>query len=461
MGNIERNSLPACQLARLQNFVNDLYIDRGGEVWNMVDNIAKTITDTYRSVVWPIPHMETSGKYPIPFWIDTLCVPKGKDGNADMRNLAISRMRRTYESAHRVLVLDSGIQQGSRKAPIAERGTRLYSSRWQHRLWTFQEGALAKNLHFQFSDGALYSRDIEREIDEMPHLLSVYQDEVAVQTFRILKLCHGQFTGASASRCRRMEDAWKELATRSTSEPRDETTCLSTILGIDPTPLLELHAEERMEKLLQLVGELPTTILFHFHGPKLEKHGFSWAPVSFLGSVTRLSAVPLDKACESTCTLLQEGGLSVILPGFRFECKQAGKESFMFVITFNHETVWISGTLVHGFGELILKSWDENAHYAVILSRNMQPLVDSAQKYIVAGCLVTIEDASDPKFLHVKYEHPVMIGGHFTTADSVDTYAQDLNEWKFESGAQGGPKPGPIMLTQGEWLPANQNWIVY
>ena len=154
--------------------------------------------------------------------------------------------------------------------------------------------------------------------------------------------------------------------------------------------------------------------------------------------------------------------MSVILPGFRFECRQTGKESFMFVISFDDKAVWISGTLIHGFDEPILKSWDGNVHYAVVLSRDMQPLIDSVQKYMVAGCLVTIEDSSDPNYLHVKYEHPVVMGGHFTIADSADIYAQDLTELKkLDSDAQDRPGLAPFMLAQGEWLPANQNWVIY
>ncbi|KAF2825588.1 hypothetical protein CC86DRAFT_382620 [Ophiobolus disseminans] len=69
LGNLRENSLPACQLKRLQRYVSALY-------------------PTTQSAVQ--------------FWIDTMFIPRAME----LRRLAINGMRSVYETAHKVLVLD-------------------------------------------------------------------------------------------------------------------------------------------------------------------------------------------------------------------------------------------------------------------------------------------------------------------------------------------------------------------
>src|SRR5271154_1958401 len=114
MGNNEQNSLPVCHLNRLQR---------------MVDGIG-------------------SG----PFWIDTLCVPVQQEYK-EYRNQAIRQMAYIYKQARSVLVLDSWLQEICHSHDIVEKMVRLYLCGWLRRLWTMQEGLLAKNLYFQFKDG--------------------------------------------------------------------------------------------------------------------------------------------------------------------------------------------------------------------------------------------------------------------------------------------------------------------
>ncbi|EXJ72752.1 uncharacterized protein A1O5_03899 [Cladophialophora psammophila CBS 110553] len=70
LGNLRENALSSCQLQRIQAQVNSLSPSRNGDV---------------------------------PFWIDTLCVPR----ELTTRGLAIRSMRKVYSEAEKVLVLDS------------------------------------------------------------------------------------------------------------------------------------------------------------------------------------------------------------------------------------------------------------------------------------------------------------------------------------------------------------------
>ena len=73
MGNLRENSLPFCQLQRLQEQVNALYPDSRG---------------------------------PVLFWMDTICVPRERIA----RTMAIKGIRQVSESAGKVLVPDSSLR---------------------------------------------------------------------------------------------------------------------------------------------------------------------------------------------------------------------------------------------------------------------------------------------------------------------------------------------------------------
>ena len=123
LGNPTKNSLPLCQLEKIRQCVAELI----------------------------------QGENPL-FWIDTLCVPRRKDG----KNLAISRMKRTYQDATRVLILDTQLMQTSinsqRWQSSATNDTRIGFAKefllrialsgWMRRLWTLQEGAIARDIIF-------------------------------------------------------------------------------------------------------------------------------------------------------------------------------------------------------------------------------------------------------------------------------------------------------------------------
>ena len=123
LGNPKANSLPRCQLERIQHLVNQ------------------------------VDHSET---YLIPFWIDTICVPLVPD----LKSLAIVNMDKTYRNATDVLVFDNSWKDVSMAMPAIEIMMRIRYSTWMTRLWTFQEARLSQNLWFQLSDGAANILDV-------------------------------------------------------------------------------------------------------------------------------------------------------------------------------------------------------------------------------------------------------------------------------------------------------------
>ncbi|KAI9735787.1 MAG: hypothetical protein M1818_006396 [Claussenomyces sp. TS43310] len=134
MGNPNSNALPQCQLRHVSRLVNLL-----------------------KTGLFAEPTSE-----PLLFWIDTLCCPVEP---LDDKLLAISMLHKTYVEATAVLVMDAGLQLcDHREIHGVETLARLYTSGWMHRLWTLQEGGLAKRLFFQFKHEAI---DLEQQYREL------------------------------------------------------------------------------------------------------------------------------------------------------------------------------------------------------------------------------------------------------------------------------------------------------
>ncbi|MCJ1459538.1 hypothetical protein MMC28_009917 [Mycoblastus sanguinarius] len=115
LGNPKANSLPRCQLERIQHLVNRL---------------------------------DSNETYLIPFWIDTICVPLAPE----LKSMAIAAMDKTYRNATNVLVLDKSWKNVTTAAPAIEIMMRIRYSTWMTRLWTYQEARLSRNLWFQLRD---------------------------------------------------------------------------------------------------------------------------------------------------------------------------------------------------------------------------------------------------------------------------------------------------------------------
>jgi hypothetical protein len=112
MGNENENKLPACQLDKIQAAVTDSYTKRHISTARRYHRDYSPGHSGGGSLDWwggdkwdePLPGLAKE-EVDVGFWIDTLCVPRG----ADLRRRAIAEMRKIYESAHRVLVLDATI----------------------------------------------------------------------------------------------------------------------------------------------------------------------------------------------------------------------------------------------------------------------------------------------------------------------------------------------------------------
>ena len=125
LGNSYSNSLPMCQISRLQSLVDKL---------------------------------DPSIPGPVPFWIDTLCIPLTAPG----QYLAFEALYDVYRCADETIVLEDSVLNTPTRSGEQNMIT-IRDSQWAHRLWTIREGAIAKSLKVQFKDSALDMVAIIRE----------------------------------------------------------------------------------------------------------------------------------------------------------------------------------------------------------------------------------------------------------------------------------------------------------
>lgn len=119
LGNPRSNSLPRCQLIRLNGLTQSRLT--GWSNW---------------------------------IWIDTLCVPIPTDSrNKQMRQKAIMGMASIYQDAAVVLVLDAEIEENARPASGREFIAYILCSVWNSRCWTYQEAVLGKKLLYETQNG--------------------------------------------------------------------------------------------------------------------------------------------------------------------------------------------------------------------------------------------------------------------------------------------------------------------
>ncbi|KAL4913025.1 hypothetical protein BDW62DRAFT_220917 [Aspergillus aurantiobrunneus] len=276
-GNPKANSLPECQLDRIQRLVE------------------KVIWEGRKEVPLNPNHSDGVG-----FWMDTLCIPVEDE---DLNDKAIAAMRHVYSHAKVVLVLDD----------------------WLKRLWTHQEGFLPKAVWFQFADRSARGIHLSFPINANLRLVNLY-------TF---------LTFAFKSTNEKKWILYKPLAAamseRKTSRLADEIICLATIVDIPLQPFLEIPPKpdeksgpERMARFLLELGRFDTGIVFNNY-ERLEKRGYSWAPRPLLNLRTaQISYWGSDVHSETDSPFEPVNGklrLLVRYPGFLVNFAH-GKPSF-------------------------------------------------------------------------------------------------------------------------------------
>lgn len=378
MGNEHQNSLPRCQLSRLQKLVDQL-----NAIPAALDakNIFKFIGPNNG------PSKDYDSKEPVGFWMDTLCVPVRKE-DYEYRKITIAKMKTIYEEAYRVLILDSWVQEIPSTSTIEEKASRLFLSNWQRRLWTCQEGVLAQALYFQFKDAPQPKSSLfDEQLKGMGS--GSFQSSIAGTTLPAIPVFGLEFETLDKvpPMHEKFESVVHAIRHRTTSKSTDETICIANLLGLDPTPLLNIREgdkgenmtqaekkmaqqathEKRMEGLLRMVGRFPQGLIFN-ELPRLQTDGFRWAPASYLNQ--NISNSLYDQLVERNNSFVPFlEGLPVTYPGIKLESVRPhlGNSVNVVRIRRNRKLVWYN-LLLEPDQDGGYPTWDPESKYAVISS---------------------------------------------------------------------------------------------
>lgn len=246
LGNTLNNSLPTCQLTRIQR---------------LVDNV--------------------SGIESTPFWMDTLCVPQDnyRPELQEARREAIYTMDEVYKKCSAVLVLDSALLSTSVQAPLEQKLVRIACSSWLRRLWTLQEGVLGPRIMLQFVGGSLdMMKDLINYMENFPRTRELSQ---TVYT-ELVNFIYGIAALRTIEKAdTRIIKLWNVCQFRSTSESQDEAVCLSILLGNNIRPIMAAPGADRWTTFLLQQRVFPKDLLFTA-GARVERDGFRWAPARFI-----------------------------------------------------------------------------------------------------------------------------------------------------------------------------------
>ena len=278
MGNPESNSLPRCQLERIVDSLRPLpwtpiaNADEEQECWKMVRLPAK-----------PAVTPETLSSQPLYFWIDTICIPLKPD---TIKMKAIEGMRKIYNRANRVLVIDADLMSTQLEPQLdaSDRreiiNARITASSWQRRLWTLQEAVLAKKLWFLFAPGAFEKISLyPRYSDRVQNFFEAYYDNEVGYYCEETDYAKDRHINPTLSEVRKIGRVWRSSRARTTSYPTDIPLCIAILLDMDIRELLSASIDDRTRKLWSMFPAIPAGILC-FPCPKLENDNFRWAAAS-------------------------------------------------------------------------------------------------------------------------------------------------------------------------------------
>ncbi|KAI7164834.1 hypothetical protein KC349_g461 [Hortaea werneckii] len=290
LGNPVANALPRCQL---------------NHVYRSVEQLRQGLGLQQRKLL---------------VWLDTLCCTVSSPKH---RNMCLQQMQQIYRDATAVLVLDAQLAHFSAsELDSVEISARLLFSTWMRRLWTLQEGALARRLWVQLADRPVSIKKVQEDVESI-YRCRFEHNQLALMLVSGLKrlrnfggISEGKKDNDSRHREPSLVDVHLAFRNRSVSVPSDEALCLCTCLAIDQTLVVQAPNDERLAAFWSAMRHarrtVPNSLLF-FNGPRHSQEGLRWAPVSFLGSTSSWSGLRKAKFTDEVAHISPQG-LLVSLP---------------------------------------------------------------------------------------------------------------------------------------------------
>ena len=229
-----------------------------------------------------------------------------------------------YAEAYLTIVLSADLMPFSASDMLyLEPAMRIITSSWMRRLWTFQEGAMSRNLYFLLADGLKNIEDLELQY---PRAAS---ESVIASTARLFYTSLLRPRASAANRKVNeglVSSVYRAIQWRTTSRMEDERLAIARVLNVYESEVLANPADLRVKTLLRKVPEIPSGLIF-MPGARLKNSQFRWAPTTLDGmkapasldplTLSERSLLPSKWSMSMVHSVLTDRGLLVHYPGFR------------------------------------------------------------------------------------------------------------------------------------------------
>ncbi|KAL8840538.1 MAG: hypothetical protein Q9170_001291 [Blastenia crenularia] len=384
---------------------------------NLCDNALQTcllenISDLAKKLPWD------EGQSDFPFWIDTLCVPVRPP---ELQTLALNKMRAPYERAKHVLVLDPHLRcLDSKILTPTEIFAQVSCSSWMRRLWTLQEGRLAKKVWFQFADQAVDVQNVFFVLDRrrIPSRFE-YWIGAALYIRLWMHIWHrGDRVANTSAVAASLSSTSHALTSRSVSVPTDEALCLFTLMGMDLTQVTAVPPADRMAVFWRAFQRVPRGLLFSRAPSKMSEPGLHWAPSSFMGFQSDKEwNGPQDLSSpkeDDPHAVPTSAGLQIALPGLILH-KDLIARMRQFDFTWNVDLIVQDGNS-KSYAMRLEEPWRQgidisasSAQLAIILTRELIPNHQSSEIFsfqdLSVGLLVSVDKSRDDVLYVTAYNH--------------------------------------------------------
>ncbi|XDG01327.1 hypothetical protein ABKA04_000942 [Annulohypoxylon sp. FPYF3050] len=422
LGNLHQNALPRCQLRRLSDLVKALPGDYSAQL----------------------------------FWCDTICIPPDSVNRPKAQSCALDQMRTVYSKPKTVLVLDSWLLESSMQGKRdIETLMRIFACTWNTRLWTYQEGALPKSLHFQFADGP-YDLDIGMRTAENASTNIVEQADLVIP----LRARWNSLRCFKDKRqiAERLSAIANELGHRRTSVATDEALCLAVLLDLDAGKIFEIDPDLRMQEIWKALQFVPRKLAFT-HLETFETHGLRWAPKTFLQSSSNMArdGTPMGEIWTSSDEIVERttDGICIQEIGIRF-VREDGDFSGLFILRDQNQRFYHIAVETSYVGDIM---WEQ---FAVLLNctinhfQSTWMFTDDTETKSFGGILVGVLSIGD--FVHCQRLEvcKVTVLGHEAAAIPRETLPPRW-QWGnsyylcYEDGIRNCVKDAQLMPLQQKW----------
>lgn len=295
LGNVHENAIPRCQLVRLVRLILNTLPTRS-TMWSRA-----TVWYYYRGLK-PDYHSRDGKLY---FWLDTLCIPCAgvtavSQSIQRLREKAIRKITPVIVNAAATVVLDTEIEDIPSE-DVPELPAHILSSKWIQRIWTLEEGCLAKSCFFANGGLSCNPTAVVRGVrgayvDGQGWLEDCSFRESAINrlwflVYRILQqskrdLIYRNYPVLShQDEFKNFVDVWNELRIRSASYPDDAVLVFAHLLDFRSAILSQHDKQERLPKLIKSCGQIPLSLLYN-RGPRVGReysHYDAWLPTKLSG----------------------------------------------------------------------------------------------------------------------------------------------------------------------------------